>query len=619
MPETLNVTFRLLSGQGVTLSVPDDMRISEVKALIAAECDVSAGNQRLIFKGQQLSDDSTLGHYDVASGSTVHVVGGAQSGSGTNQQQQQTQSTQSNTRPAFNFGEAMASSMNMLMREMMSPQGGNAGTTGPFSGSFTVPPTQGSSGSSNNGAQSGMPNFNWPGGAEGADRLIMQGMQFAQQLGQSNGDFGAVASRIFSGVMGGFMNPTGRPNENGPAAETAGNTAAPTPKQQPQPTTTPETHADRQNASSSRDSNKSTDQSTPSALSRARDSINRVCSLHGVSNTGVEKEAAGGVDGSSKAAQTVANDSLTANLKAILALTRTSSGVFLTDSQGLDTKLPWEFLQLLEKELHSFQGTDAHEKAMGDVDDFMRRYRDAQNRVTAVVNEMADWSKRSHQIDATRFSKLSAICSLQAALHSELALITAVLATNASQLDPASEGGKERNASSGAAQANSREHSGGTSALDATQRTAGGGSGSSPKSSSGAEPTASTVGKMRYDSATTASRPDSNTRVASSVPQQSSNTAASGVAFPAGGSHLGSMLSNLGRLAESAMKHMHQQPAASTVATSNTNDDVLPSSTWLRRQFNDYRNSPGFKARMDELAQKTKKLGTIYCTGVLPK
>nr|BAN65908.1 ubiquitin family domain containing protein [Babesia bovis] len=70
-------------------------------------------------------------------------------------------------------------------------------------------------------------------------------------------------------------------------------------------------------------------------------------------------------------------------------------------------------------------------------------------------------------------------------------------------------------------------------------------------------------------------------------------------------------------LASLGIVNSPQAPTISIPAYSS--DDILVDSTWLRKQLTQYRNSTGFKSRMNDLVRDTKKLSNIYCTGILPK
>ncbi|RWS22332.1 40S ribosomal protein S27A-like protein [Leptotrombidium deliense] len=62
------------SGKKHAVNVERDSSILNLKAIIEIKEGIACDNQRLIFAGQQLLDDRTLSHYNVRSGSVIHMI-----------------------------------------------------------------------------------------------------------------------------------------------------------------------------------------------------------------------------------------------------------------------------------------------------------------------------------------------------------------------------------------------------------------------------------------------------------------------------------------------------------------------------------------------------------------
>ncbi|ORM41323.1 uncharacterized protein BXIN_0796 [Babesia sp. Xinjiang] len=590
MTNMLDLNFRLVSGKAIALSVPSDKLISHIKTSIARECDIAAENQRLIFRGQLLNNERTIGSYYVETGDTIHVVGNASANTG-DQQQTQTQKDAQNAqnnkgKPPFNFGETVASSMGMLMREFLTNPGNAngplSGLTAAFAdGAFQTRPTQTSNTSDRH-------NVDWTTDSEGTERLLRQSMQFAQQLSGAHGELGDVASKLLSGVMGGFLKPEGRRSTHSPqtaSSNDAKNSKAPV--QETQTPTVRETHTNDNISKPTNDRTEETRRSVQSAVTSAKDTLNRVCDS--LKRLGSESTTC--TDKSDKNSTIDADIDPLVKSEANITVKHTSSGSFLSDSKGVNSMLPWTLLHSLEKELDIvYQPNDDNRG----VNDFMKRYRHAQTKANHAVGVLEEISDRSQRIDLDTVSQIAVISSIQAALQSEIALIAAVLCKKASQAPTAAQG-------SNATTANAEETR--TTLLSSSSTTL------------------PSTRRAPLESATYYGDNTSVNQTFSSALASSERGGRHGVGTSATnsinddfGRNLSALLSSFGQMPESAMMQGYP-PSPIPTSTYTTSDDVLLDSTWLRRQFNQYFNSTGFKSRMDDLVRKTKNLSDNYCKG----
>lgn len=79
MSTDLLITIKAPSDSKFTVKVPSTATVLELKQLIeSTNSELPAGNQRLIYSGRVLKDESLISSYQLKDGNTVHLVGHAQ-------------------------------------------------------------------------------------------------------------------------------------------------------------------------------------------------------------------------------------------------------------------------------------------------------------------------------------------------------------------------------------------------------------------------------------------------------------------------------------------------------------------------------------------------------------
>lgn len=71
---SVEITVKCSNADKATFTVERSITVGEFKEIIGRQMGIAPNLQRLIFKGRVLKDDSTLEHYDVTDGQTVHLV-----------------------------------------------------------------------------------------------------------------------------------------------------------------------------------------------------------------------------------------------------------------------------------------------------------------------------------------------------------------------------------------------------------------------------------------------------------------------------------------------------------------------------------------------------------------
>jgi hypothetical protein len=74
LPRGFNITVKLLTGKAPVLLVHSQMRVLELKQLLAASEGKPPCEQQLLHRGEALTDVCTLGQYDMQEGAVLHMV-----------------------------------------------------------------------------------------------------------------------------------------------------------------------------------------------------------------------------------------------------------------------------------------------------------------------------------------------------------------------------------------------------------------------------------------------------------------------------------------------------------------------------------------------------------------
>ncbi|MER2081212.1 MAG: ubiquitin-like protein, partial [Ruminococcus sp.] len=74
-PETFKVYVKKLTGETYTIeNLTGETTVAQLKEIIAAQIDIPATAQRLVFSGKTLEDAKTLAEYNIGNESTIHLV-----------------------------------------------------------------------------------------------------------------------------------------------------------------------------------------------------------------------------------------------------------------------------------------------------------------------------------------------------------------------------------------------------------------------------------------------------------------------------------------------------------------------------------------------------------------
>lgn len=68
------IKVKTLTGKEVSFDIEPDNNIKDIKEKVSKLEGIPVEQQRLIFAGKQLKDDSMLSHYKIEPGSVLHMI-----------------------------------------------------------------------------------------------------------------------------------------------------------------------------------------------------------------------------------------------------------------------------------------------------------------------------------------------------------------------------------------------------------------------------------------------------------------------------------------------------------------------------------------------------------------
>jgi hypothetical protein len=76
LDEYLQIYIKTITGTTFNINAPTTCTIEDLKRFIESDCGIPVEQQKLIYAGEQLSNDRTLVEYDLRNGSSIHMVFG---------------------------------------------------------------------------------------------------------------------------------------------------------------------------------------------------------------------------------------------------------------------------------------------------------------------------------------------------------------------------------------------------------------------------------------------------------------------------------------------------------------------------------------------------------------